>query len=239
MVIESVDIILELWSSDPPYEIDGKYWTVRLKENLYDDIGFGFVHKPLQQPYPPIFMPGTSRSSGSMKTAGEKGFLPMAHCLVTSNVLADMWKTYETAALGAGHRPDRADWRILRAIFLADTTKEARQRARSNSLGKNFDYIGDILDRSLGRQVYKRDESMSDSDVTMDYMMGEQIIAGDVDEVLRRLLLMKEESGPFGTLVLMGYDWDDKESWLHSMDLFARELMPALNKAVGAPVAAA
>jgi len=30
----------------------------------------------------------------------------------------------------------------------------------------------------------------------------------------------------------MSYDWDDKESWLHSMELFARELMPALNRAV-------
>ena len=32
----------------------------------------------------------------------------------------------------------------------------------------------------------------------------------------------------------MSYDWDDKQSWLHSMELFANELMPALNKAVGA-----
>jgi hypothetical protein len=39
-------------------------------------------------------------------------------------------------------------------------------------------------------------------------------------------------TGPFGTLVLMGYDWDDKPSWLHSLELFARELLPALNKAV-------
>jgi hypothetical protein len=30
----------------------------------------------------------------------------------------------------------------------------------------------------------------------------------------------------------MGYDWDDKASWLRSMELFARELMPALNRAV-------
>ena len=43
---------------------------------------------------------------------------------------------------------------------------------------------------------------------------------------------MIEETGPFGTLVLMSYDWDDKASWLHSMELFAHELMPALNKAV-------
>ena len=64
--------------------------------------------------------------------------------------------------------------------------------------------------------------------------MEEQIIAGDVDEVLRRLLNLIEETGPFGTLVLMSYDWDDKASWLYSMELFAKELMPALNKAVPA-----
>ena len=43
--------------------------------------------------------------------------------------------------------------------------------------------------------------------------------------------MLVEETGPFGTLVLMSYDWDDKASWLHSMQLFAEELMPALNKA--------
>ncbi|MYF17752.1 MAG: hypothetical protein F4215_10305 [Gemmatimonadetes bacterium] len=75
---------------------------------------------------------------------------------------------------------------------------------------------------------------MPDSECNLDYLMTEQIIAGDVDEVLRRLLDLFEETGPFGTLVLMGYDWDDKDSWIYSMELFARELMPALNKAVGA-----
>jgi len=30
----------------------------------------------------------------------------------------------------------------------------------------------------------------------------------------------------------MSYDWDDKASWLHSMELFAKELMPKLNKAL-------
>ena len=73
---------------------------------------------------------------------------------------------------------------------------------------------------------------MSDADCNLDYLMAEQIIAGDVDEVLERLLAMIEETGPFGTLILMSYDWDDKESWLHSMELFQNELMPALNKAL-------
>jgi hypothetical protein len=73
---------------------------------------------------------------------------------------------------------------------------------------------------------------MPNSECNLDFLMTEQIIAGDVDEVLRRLLQLIEETGPFGTLVLMSYDWDDKASWIHSMELFAKELMPALNKAV-------
>jgi hypothetical protein len=73
---------------------------------------------------------------------------------------------------------------------------------------------------------------MSDADCNMDFLMTEQIIAGDVDEVLRRLLALIEETGAFGTLVLMSYDWDDKASWLRSVELFAKELMPALNKAI-------
>jgi alkanesulfonate monooxygenase SsuD/methylene tetrahydromethanopterin reductase-like flavin-dependent oxidoreductase (luciferase family) len=234
MTEEAVEIILKLWSSDPPYEFEGKYWTIRLKKNVDYETGIGFIPKPLQQPHPPISTPAMSRNSPTMRMAGRRGFRPLGHCLVTANVLADNWKTYETAALQAGRQPDRTDWGILRAIFLADSTKEAQKRARTNSLGKNFEYIGRLFDKGLGRKIYKRDLAMSDADCNMDYLMNEQIIAGDVDEVLRRLLDMMEETGPFGSVILMSYDWDDKQSWVYSMELFARELMPALNKAVGA-----
>jgi len=236
MAREAIEIILYLWESEPPYEYEGEFWSIRLRDTVDEETGIGYIHKPLQRPHPPISMPGMSPGSYSMKYAGRMGFQTFAHCLITSNILADVWQTYEDAALEAGRQADRADFRIARAIFLADTTEEARRRARSNSLGQNFEYIGRLLDKGMGRHLYKRDPDMSDSDCNLDFLMTEQIIAGDVDEVLRRLLLMMEETGPFGTLVLMSYDWDDKESWVRSLELFARELMPALNKAVGASV---
>jgi len=234
MTTEAIDMILKLWSSDPPYEIEGKYWNIRLKKHFDEETGIGYIHKPLQQPHPPIAIPAMSRNSSSMKLAGRRGFQPFGHCLVTANVLADFWNTYSEAAEEAGRQPDRADWKICRSIFLADSTREAQQRARTNSLGRNYEYIGRLFDKGLGRKIYKRDLDMSDADCNLDFLMTEQIIAGDVDEVLRRLLMMIEETGPFGTLVLMSYDWDDKKSWLNSLELFANELMPALNKAVGA-----
>jgi alkanesulfonate monooxygenase SsuD/methylene tetrahydromethanopterin reductase-like flavin-dependent oxidoreductase (luciferase family) len=232
MVDEAIDMILRLWSSEPPYEIEGKFWKVSLKKSVDAETGIGYIHKPLQRPHPPIAMPGTSRDSPTMRTAGRQGFQPFGHCLIPGNVLADLWKTYETAAQQAGREPKRADWKVARSIFLADSTPEARRRARSNSLGRNYEYIGRLFDKGAGRRVYKRDPAMSDADCNLDYLMGEQIIAGSPDEVLRRLLLLIEETGPFGTLVLMSYDWDDKQSWLHSMELFAHEVMPRLNKAV-------
>ncbi|HQU42542.1 MAG TPA: LLM class flavin-dependent oxidoreductase [Pirellulales bacterium] len=234
MVDEAVDIILYLWSSDPPYEYQGKFWQIRLKKYVDYETGIGFIHRPLQRPLPPIAMPAMSRNSPTMKTAGARGYQPFSHCLVTGNVLADHWRTYAAAALAAGRTPQRSDWKVCRSIFLADSTSEARRLARTNSLGRNYEYIGMLFDRGLGRKIYKRDLETSDADCNVDFLMDEQIIAGDVDEVLRRLLALVEETGTFGTLVLMSYDWDDKPSWLRSMELFARELMPALNRAVGA-----
>jgi alkanesulfonate monooxygenase SsuD/methylene tetrahydromethanopterin reductase-like flavin-dependent oxidoreductase (luciferase family) len=236
MVDEAIGMILKLWTTEPPYEMQGRFWSIRLAKSVDEETGIGFIHKPLQRPHPPIAMPGTSLNSPTMRTAGRLGFQPFGHCLIAGNVLADSWKTYEAAALEAGRQPKRADWKVARSIFLADSTQEARRRVRTNSLGRNYEYIGRLFDKGGGRRVYKRDQAMSDADCNLDYLMGEQIIAGSPDEVLRRLLNLIEETGPFGTLILMGYDQDDKASWVRSTELFARELLPALNKAVcGSP----
>ena len=100
-------------------------------------------------------------------------------------------------------------------------------------MGGNFEYIASLLDNSLAhRGILKRDLDMPDADCNMDFWLKEQIIVGDADEVLPLRLELMEGSGPFGTLVLMGFDWDDKAGWNRNLELFAKELMPALNKAV-------
>lgn len=67
--------------------------------------------------------------------------------------MADLCCTYETAARAAGREPNRSDWKVARSIFLADTTKEAQERVRSNSLGMKYKYIGRLLDQGLGRRI--------------------------------------------------------------------------------------
>ncbi|MCH2211881.1 MAG: LLM class flavin-dependent oxidoreductase [Fuerstiella sp.] len=232
MALEAIDVILDLWSHGPPYEYNGEFWKFRLADTVDEESLIGYIHQPFQKPHPPISMPGTSRNSYSMTVAGQRGFQPFAHCLVTGNVVADQWNTYAAGANEVGRTPCRSDFKVARSILLADTTREAVELARTNSMGRNYEYIGGLFDKGLGRQIYKRDLDMPDSECNLDFLMTEQIIAGDVDEVLRRLLMLVEETGEFGTLILMSYDWDDKDVWIRSMELFANELMPALNKAV-------
>ena len=135
MTVEAIDVMLKLWESDPPYEHEGQFWQFSLKDNVDDVSQIGFIHKPLQQPHPPILMPGITRDSYSLKLAGQYGFAPFSAALAAGNVLANNWDTYEKSAIEAGRQTDRADWRVARAIFLADTTEEAGARG-ADELGR-------------------------------------------------------------------------------------------------------
>ena len=42
MVNEAMDIILELWSSEPPYQIEGKYWQFGIEKNVDPVTTFGY-----------------------------------------------------------------------------------------------------------------------------------------------------------------------------------------------------
>src|SRR5262245_3193188 len=54
MMDEAIEAILQLWSSDPPYHFDGKYWQFHLEKNVNAETGIGYIPKPYQKPHPPI-----------------------------------------------------------------------------------------------------------------------------------------------------------------------------------------
>ena len=58
----------------------------------------------------------------------------------------------------------------------------------------------------------------------------DQVIAGDADTVLQKLVAFREEVGPFGTLLMTGHDWDEKELWQGSMRMLAQDVMPRLSQ---------
>jgi alkanesulfonate monooxygenase SsuD/methylene tetrahydromethanopterin reductase-like flavin-dependent oxidoreductase (luciferase family) len=57
------------------------------------------------------------------------------------------------------------------------------------------------------------------------------MIAGSPRRVAEQLVALREEIGPFGTLLMAGHDWDQPKLWRRSMELLATDVMPRLNAA--------
>jgi alkanesulfonate monooxygenase SsuD/methylene tetrahydromethanopterin reductase-like flavin-dependent oxidoreductase (luciferase family) len=235
-VAEAIDMILDIWTSDPPYHFEGKFWSMNLSEAVDEEMGIGALHKPLQQPYPPISVPSISRASKGLQAAAARGFQFISHHMIHADVLADQWKTYAEGAATAGRVAEPADWSVSRNIFVAETTAEAQRLAKTNSLGACIQYILDLTKRTspTGLQMWKPNLEMSEEDCNLDYFADQVIIAGDPDHVTKQLVELRERIGAFGKLVLVAHDWDNREQWLRSLDLFAKEVVPAYSKAIGA-----
>src|SRR3979411_1441429 len=54
MFVECINQVLEIWASEPPYNIKGKVGNGVFEPQLIPDLARGFMPKPLQQPHPPI-----------------------------------------------------------------------------------------------------------------------------------------------------------------------------------------
>ena len=231
---EAIDMILKLWEGEAPINLQGRFWNISLKEHLHPQFGVGHLHKPFQLPHPPIYVPSISRSSPGLSRAAERGFRFISHHMVHADALKHQWQSYADAAERSGRSATSQDWAIARNVFVAESSAEAKLVARENSLGKCIQYILDLTRATAPRGVamWKRDDQQPDAECTLDYFLQDVVITGDPAEVTRQLLELRAAVGPFGTLVLTAHDWDDRDRWTRSLELFAGEVVPAYNDAL-------
>jgi alkanesulfonate monooxygenase SsuD/methylene tetrahydromethanopterin reductase-like flavin-dependent oxidoreductase (luciferase family) len=147
---------------------------------------------------------------------------------ITRDVLRTHWASVEEGALGAGRKPDKSLWRVARDVYVAESTEEARRDVREGTLARDFsEYFFKMVPRIRGNlDIFKTDKSMSDSDVTIDYMMDNLWIVGSPDDAVERIRELHEHVGGFGVLLVMGHEWKPKDKWLRSMRLLVEEVMP-------------
>src|SRR5438445_170031 len=122
MTREALEIILRLWSDEPEFDHKGKYWHVTRTGTRTGTLKPHTV--PFQKPTPPIGVAGVSKGSDTLKLAGERGFWPMSLNLNPAYV-GSHWESVELGAARTGRTPKRADWRLVREVFIADTDAEA------------------------------------------------------------------------------------------------------------------
>lgn len=234
MFIEAIDMILEIWRRDPPYDLNGKFWQITTARTMLPDIGQGIVHKPFQTPHPPIVITAVSPHSAGITQAAARGWEP-----ISANFLLPMWvkthwpKYVEGCELG-GRRADPANWRVAKSIFVADDLATARRYATAPGM-PYYDYYKSLsfkLVKNGRSSLFKRDPKAPDSSVTTEGIVDDVVIWGTPDKVIEDLLAFREVTGDFGTLIYAGHDWADRTLAIRSMELMAEKVMPAVNRQI-------
>lgn len=235
---EAIDVILEIWKRDVPYDIDlpGNRFKVSTARTRNAEIGRGAMYKPLQQPRPEIVGTVVAPGSKGVIAMGERDFHPLSANFLLSQYLPSHWQNYAEGKRRTGQVADPADWRIARTIFVADDEHTARRYALEDAASPYRYYWELLLKKMLISKrhiIFKTSPEQDDRELTTDYMVKRLVICGTPDSVAEQILELREQTGDFGEIVYAGMDWVDPRLAKRSMELMAEKVMPQINHAIG------
>ncbi len=237
MFAESIDVILKIWESDPPYDIDlpGNRFKVSSKQTFDTLTATGQMYKPYQSPRPEIVGTVVAPHSKGVIAMGERDFHPLSANFLYDKWLPSHWDNYAQGKANAGKVANRADWRVARTMMVADDDKVAKRYGRADANSPYRFYYRNLLTK-LRRG--KRDGVFTDTGVRPDVetpleeVLDRLVIAGGVSEVVDGILKLVELTGGFGEIVYAGLDWADPKLARRSMELMATDVVPQVNKAL-------
>ena len=236
MFLEAINQVLEIWASDPPYNIKGKYWNITTERTQLLEIGQGIMAKPLQRPHPPIVVTAVAPFSKGVTEAAARGWEPISANFLMPQWVASHWPKYVEGCERVGRPAESANWRVAKSVFVAEDLKTAEEYAKGPNSPYRF-YYHQLLTKMRKHnrvELFKKDRNMPDDAVTLDDVCDELIIWGTPDKVVDDLLAFRETVGDFGTLLYAGKDWSDYELGRRSMILTAEKVVPAFNTAIAA-----
>ncbi len=233
MTAEAIDMIMQMWTEEPGWKQEGKYWTSSVPNGM-PDLELVQHLKPVQEPHPPIGVAGLSSPSPTLELAGENGWIPMSLNLNPGYVKGH-WDSYVAGAKRGGHNPSRSEWRMVREIFVADTDEEAYEMTVNGMMGRmTREYWLPLLGAFEFNDFIKADPSHSNDDLSPEYQAEHNWIIGSVDTVVEKIEKIYADVGGFGYLLQFGFDYaDHPEQWRRSMELIGTEVMPRVAHLTG------
>lgn len=214
MVHESIEIIEKCWTSPEPFDFTGRYWQGRHVDVL---------PRPFQQPHPPIAT-ACSGSADTIELAAQHGYVPLFGRGSDSAAEIRAWgDLYLRAAQAAGRAPSRRSFHVTHTVFVGDTDAQARDDAR-----EGLTYKFSTVDPAHHKKRIPPGGTFKD--LTFDYLTDAGYYwIGSPDTVYRSIKSYYDESGGFGTLLLLaGFPLAAPASVARSLRLFAQEVAPRL-----------
>lgn len=210
------------------HDVRGEFWSMGEPRTKFDSLGYHL--RPYQRPHPPIAIAGLTPGSANHKLAGEKGYIPVSLSISPDPaVTAQHWDAVVEGAARTGRVPDRGEWRIIRDVYVAPTDAKARALALDGVMGRCWwEFLLPLyLGLGLG-PLLKRDPSMPDEAVDLEYLADNLWLVGSPTTVADRIMDLQERTGGFGYLLLVSYDAaNERGPWVRSLRLLVEEVLPA------------
>jgi limonene 1,2-monooxygenase len=173
-----------------------------------------------------------SISPTGAKAAGKHGAGLLSIAATTKmgfDAIGTHWKTWNEVAAQHGHTADRAKWRLVGPMHLAETKAQAR---------KDVEY-GIVPFSHYFTHVLPAGPTRGDTAEEIIANVDEDgfAVIGAPDDAIAKIQSLVDESGGFGTFLLFGHDWASPEATKHSFELFAQYVMPHFTGQLDAPAA--
>ncbi|MBN9494672.1 LLM class flavin-dependent oxidoreductase [bacterium] len=207
---QALEAIIQLLRSREPVSMETDWFTLREARLQLANY---------TQPHLPVFAAATFTPTGPM-AAGKHGIGLLSVAGAGNDAFERTWGWVEEAAAESGQTPDRANWRVVVPIHIA----ESRQRA-----------IADLRD-GYRRQAYVGDRRnqggptgspfVSGAKTAEEAAEGGSAIIGTPDDAIAAVERLLERSGGIGGILSLGHEWASTEATLRSYELWARYVAP-------------
>jgi alkanesulfonate monooxygenase SsuD/methylene tetrahydromethanopterin reductase-like flavin-dependent oxidoreductase (luciferase family) len=236
MFVESIDMVLKIWQSEGPLDLQGEFFKVSTLQTAIPEIGQGLILKPYQRPHPRIVGTAVAPFSQGVTEMAKRGWQPISANFLLPQWVQSHWPKYVEGRTAVGAQADPSEWRVAKSIFVADDEATARRYGKGAEGPCHF-YFRQLTRKLVGggrSNLFKADQNQPDSEITPESVTNALVIAGTVNSVVDQILSFREQVGDFGTLLYACHDWVDPQLSKRSMQLMAEEVMPRVNAAIGA-----
>lgn len=219
MMEESLEAIYALFTSDEPVTRETDWFVI--KEGRLQV-------RPYTWPHPEIAVAAMISPSGP-RLAGKTGAsllsLSMSAASEGFAAIGQAWGVVEEQAARHGNpAPDRSTWRVLGTMHIAETKDQAIDDC-THGLQEFAGYFGGgagfvPLAQDVGEKPKTRREFVEA------YAESDSVVIGTPDDAIAYIEGLLEQSGGFGTFLMLGHDWASPERTKECYRLFARHVIP-------------
>jgi limonene 1,2-monooxygenase len=193
--------------------------TVTMKTDWFELAEARLQMTPYSRPSVEIAVASQVSPTGS-RAAGKHG-LGLLSIGATSaggfNALASNWAIAEESAKDNGMTVDRAAWRLVGPMHVAET----REKARANvafGLHKWMAYFRDVAQLPMAPE--------GDGDPVDRFINSGMAVIGTPDDAVAQIERLQKQSGGFGAFLQLAHNWADWAETKRSWELIARYVMP-------------